>query len=76
MNIKTSNAIEVELNRRTLQDLGYYSIEENKNKQKIIKNGQEVTSLCIPDIYIYDGLKYKITKIGKNIFSNRRKGFF
>ena len=70
-----SQGIEVELNRHTLQDLGYsISIEKNKYGEKIIKkiikNGQELDSLYIPATYIYDGLKYKITKIGKNVFSN------
>ena len=75
--------IEVELDQEVLKQLGYRvkngkdiiisRAEEFLRNTLIYKNKKAVTSIDIPSTYEYNGKKYKITSIGKEVFAGAKK---
>ena len=73
MESEKTNYIEVTLNETVLKQLGYevgYFHEDEDCVELLCfkKDGEDVKELVIPSTYIYDGQKYKITKIGDSAF--------
>ena len=65
--------IEVTLDETVLKQLGYEVgyFDEDEDCVELLrfkKDGEDVKDLVIPSTYIYDGQKYKITKIGDSAF--------
>lgn len=60
--------IEVKLNKKVLEHLGY-EIKKKKKNVTIYKDGEIITSLDISEFYNYKGKKYRVFEIDKNAFS-------